>query len=187
MDKKRLLIDFDDVICEDVMIKKVNKFLGTNLTINDFTDYLIDSVIPEDKKDEFYATLADIHYYDDCCLVDGAKEVLEKLNEKYDVFIVSSCIIYNYLEVSSYVFASKYNFLLKNLPFLDPKKFVFTASKQLLKGDIIIDDYFSNLKGDIPQKFLFTAYHNKHFTEEQLKERNVFRLNDWKDIEKALL
>ena len=66
MDKKRLLIDFDDVICEDVMIKKVNKFLGSNLTINDFTDYLIDSVIPEDKKDEFYSTLADIHYYDEC-------------------------------------------------------------------------------------------------------------------------
>ena len=78
-------------------------------------------------------------------------------------------------------------YLIKKLPFLDPKKFIFTSSKQLVKGDVIIDDYFGNLKGDIPQKFLFDSYHNKEKTDEELKERGVVRVKGWKEVCEILL
>ena len=56
-----------------------------------------------------------------------------------------------------------------------------------VKGDVIIDDYFSNLKGDIPKKFLFDSYHNKEKTEEELKERGVQRVKDWQEVCDILL
>ena len=34
---------------------------------------------------------------------------------------------------------------------------------------------------------LFTAYHNKTITEEELKKEGAIRVNGWKDVEKILL
>lgn len=36
-------------------------------------------------------------------------------------------------------------------------------------------------------KMLFTAYHNKDITDEELKDNEVIRVNGWKEIEKILL
>ena len=44
-----------------------------------------------------------------------------------------------------------------------------------------------NEKGKAETKMLFTAYHNKTITDEELKQNGVIRVNGWKDIEKILL
>ena len=85
-------------------------------------------------------------------------------------------------------FTSKFNFLIKNLPFLDPRKFVFTSSKDVVCGDVFIDDYLGNLeRSPAKTKLLFTSYHNKHFTDEELKQKNIKRVNGWEEVCKTLL
>ena len=185
--KKILLVDFDDTICQSVFLKKVNDFLGTDYKIEQFKEYLIDSIVPEDRRKEFFASFFETDPYEKLPLIDGAKEALKKLSKKYDIYVCSSCVMLNSPKSSARLFSSKYEYLIKNLPFLDPKKFIFTSSKQLVKGDVVIDDYFSNLKGDIPKKFLFDSYHNKEKTEEELKARGVQRVKGWKEVCDILL
>ena len=43
------------------------------------------------------------------------------------------------------------------------------------------------LSGKARLKLLFTAYHNKNMTEEELKENNFVRVNGWKEVEEILL
>ena len=88
---------------------------------------------------------------------------------------------------SAQLFAAKYDYLIRNLPFLDPKKFIFTSSKHMINADIMIDDYFSNLKNDVPVKYLFETYHNKELPEEELQKYNVKRVKDWDEICSLLL
>ena len=185
--KKILLVDFDDTICQSVFLKKVNDFLGTDYKIKQFKEYLIDSIVPEDRRKEFFDSFFESDPYEKLPLIDGAKDALKKLSEKYDIYVCSSCVMLNSPKSSARLFSSKYEYLIRKLPFLDPKKFIFTSSKQLVKGDVIIDDYFGNLKGDIPQKFLFDSYHNKEKTDEELKERGVVRVKGWKEVCEILL
>ena len=46
---KRLLIDMDDVICENGFIRKINEFLGTYYKSEDANSYYVNDLIPKDK------------------------------------------------------------------------------------------------------------------------------------------
>lgn len=64
--------------------------------------------------------------------------------------------------------------------------FVFVGNKSILKSDVKIDDKIENLvNGEI--KILFTAYHNKNISEEELKKVGIIRANDWIDVKEILL
>ena len=127
--KKILLVDFDDTICQSVFLKKVNDFLGTDYKIKQFKEYLIDSIVPEDRRKEFFDSFFESDPYEKLPLIDGAKDALKKLSEKYDIYVCSSCVMLNSPKSSARLFSSKYEYLIKKLPFLDPKKFIFTSSK----------------------------------------------------------
>ena len=72
------------------------------------------------------------------------------------------------------------------LPFIRPEKYIFTTNKNIMNFDIRIDDRMNNLEGsDI--KLLFSAWHNRDIRKEELKKRNVIRVENWYDIEKILL
>lgn len=187
MDKKKLLVDFDDTICQSVFLKRVNEFLGTNYKIEQFSDYLIDEVVPKDRREEYYSKFLDTNPYEKVGLIKGAKEALKKLDKVYDIYICSACVMPLNAKNSAKLFSYKYEYLLKELPFLDPYKFVFTSAKEIICGDILIDDYFHNLRGNIQTKLLFTSYHNKHFSDEELAERGVKRVNSWQEICEILL
>ena len=187
MEKKKLIVDFDDTICQSVFLRRVNEFLGTNYKIDEFKDYLIDVIVPKEKQKEFNETFFDKDPYEGLGLIDGAKEALKKLSKVYDIYVCSACVMNLSPKDSGKMFSSKFNFLVKNFPFLDPKKFVFTSSKELIKGDVIIDDYFHNLRSDIKTKLLFTSYHNKDFSDEELKERGAERVDSWEEVCNRLL
>ena len=188
MTKKKLLVDFDNVICDDVFLTPINKFLHTNYKLSDIKDYLLDELVPSDKLEEFYDYLFSDDLYRDAKLIDGAKEALKKLNDKYDLYICSACIIVKRPNVSGLMFSYKFNFLIKNLGFLDPNKFVFTSSKDIVCGDILIDDYHSNLKSSQAKtKLLFDSYHNKHFLDSELKKEKIERVCGWRGVCDKLL
>ena len=46
---KRLLIDMDDVICENGFIRMINEFLGTKYKSEDANSYYVNDLIPKDK------------------------------------------------------------------------------------------------------------------------------------------
>ena len=93
--KKKIIIDFDDTIYESIFVYRINEFLGTNYKIEDFKDYLLDDVVPKDKKKDFYKFLVKTDLYGEDLIIKDAIEVIEKLNKVYDVYICSGCVMFN--------------------------------------------------------------------------------------------
>jgi len=187
MNKKKILIDVDEVICNPGFLFLMNKFLGTNYKMDDFTEYYIDDVIEENKRQQFYDYFVENNTYENAQIYENVKEVLEKINNKYDVFIYSSCVNPYFKNKSGKEFTKKYEFLISNFPFLDPFKFIFASVKNMIKADIQIDDRLNNLMGDVGLKLLYTAYHNKNISKEELDKYNIIRVNNWKEIESILI
>ena len=185
--KKKIIIDFDDTIYDSVFIYKINEFLGTDYKIEDFKGYLLDDIVPKRKKKDFYKFLVNTDLYKDDLLIDGAKEVIKKLNKVYDVYICSGCVIFNCKEESAPIFKYKYDCLLRNFPFLDPFKFIFTQSKNLVDAEIIIDDNPNYLEKQRETKILFDSYHNRELTDDYLAKNKIIRAKSWKEIENILL
>lgn len=184
---EKLIVDMDDVITEKGFIRMINEFLKTNYTQEDAESYYINDLIPKDRMDEWVKFYSKKNVYDYANIVEGAKETLERLNEKYDLYIATAYVFRDAPKVSGKTLNDKYNFLIKNFPFIDPHKFIFISNKELLEADIRIDDSPKKLIGEARLKLLFTAYHNKNMTEEELKENNFIRVNGWKEVEKILL
>lgn len=189
MNKKKILIDVDEVICDPGFLHLINQFLNTNYQLDDFTEYYIDdyALKTDEIKEKFYQYYLAHNSYDYATLLPNAFEVIQKLNDRYDLYICSACVMFCLVDESGKFFMDKYNWLIKNFPFLDPNKFILTNTKNLLQADIQIDDRLTNLEGNIGTKLLFSSYHNKNITDEELKEKNVIRVNGWLEIEKLLL
>ena len=82
--KQKLLIDFDDTICQSVFLKKVNAFLGTDYKIDHFKDYVIDDIVPKNRREEFFATFFDTDPYEGLPFIDGAKAKIKNLEQSLE-------------------------------------------------------------------------------------------------------
>lgn len=103
-----------------------------------------------------------------------SQEVLEKLNKKYELFIVSAAMEF------PQSLTEKLEWLGEHLPFLSWKQFVFCGSKAVVYGDYMIDDLPHNLEKFNGEKLIFTAPHNIHLNHFQ-------RLNNWKEVGEKFL
>ena len=177
----------DDTILVDCYLEVVNEYLNTNYTYDDVDGYLVDNIVPKDQQkdylDYFYNR---INVYDYGKVRENAIEVIEQLNKYYDVFICSAYIDNRDIENCSKILLYKHKWLIENLPFIRPENFIFTNRKDAIPTDIIIDDKLDNL-GSAETKILITAYHNKEISDEELKAKNVIRVNNWNDIAEILL
>lgn len=103
-----------------------------------------------------------------------SQEVMKELNEKYEVFIVSSAMEFpNSLP-------EKLEWLNEHFPFLHWKQFVFCGRKSVVHGDYMIDDLPHNLETFNGEKLLFTAPHNMQFN-------HFKRVTGWKEVGELLL
>lgn len=184
---KKLIIDMDDVMCEKGYIRMVNEFLGTQYKQEDAKSYFINDLIPEEKMAEWIKFFEEKNIYDYVNLIKDVQEVMEKLNKKYDIYIVTAYIFRDNKKISGKTLERKYNYLSEKFPFIGPEKYIFTTDKDIIEADIRIDDKMKKLKGKADLKLLFTAYHNKDLSEEDLKSKGVTRVNSWKEIENILL
>ena len=184
---KKIMVDMDDVICDGGFLSLVNQFLETNYKIEDIKTYYIQDIIPKNRYIEWSKFFNTKNVYDYCEMIPDTYEVLEKLSKKYDIYITTAYIFRDNEEYSANSLKNKFKWLYENLPFIPPENYIFTTNKEIIDCEIKIDDKLSNLKGDAEIKMLFTAYHNKTITDEELKQKGAIRVNGWKEIEKILL
>ena len=184
---KKILVGMDDVICVHGFIGIVNDFLGTNYTEYDAKSYYINDLVPKEKMDDWIEFYKNKNVYDYMKLSEDVQEVLKKLNEKYEVYIVTAYIFRDDPSISGNQLKNKFDYLQKNLPFINPERFAFLSDKSLITADIRIDDSMEKLNGPAQTKLLFTAYHNENINNKELKKNNIQRVNNWKEIEQILL
>ena len=182
---KTLMVDMDNVITDSLFLDLINEFLGTSYKHNDLENYYLQELI-KSQKEEFWNFVKDKNFYEDAPLFKDCYETLNKLNQIYDLYIVTAYLWNDCLDLSGDNLKNKYYYLREKLPFIDPKKFIFTTNKNIMNFDIRIDDKLENIeKADT--KLLFTAWHNRNLSDKTLEEKGVIRVNSWKDIKNILL
>lgn len=185
---KKIMIDLDETICSPSYLKEVNKYLNTDYKYEDIKTYFVEDIIEEDKKQEFLDYFyKNVNVYDEATVLPDAIGVIERLSHFYDIYIVSAFVDKRRIQESSIMAKYKYEWILKNMPFIDPKKIVLTGSKDIIMCDIKIDDKVSNLKGYGETKLLIDQLHNQKYSFEELEKLKIKRVYDWQQVASILL
>lgn len=185
---KKIMIDLDETICSPSYLKEVNKYLNTNYKYEDIKTYFVEDIIEEDKKQDFLDYFyRNVNVYDEAMILPDALGVIEKLSHFYEIYIVSAFVDKRRIKESGIMAKYKYEWILKNMPFIDPKKIVLTGSKDIIMCDIKIDDKVGNLKGYGETKLLMDQLHNQKYSFEELTNLNIKRVYDWQQVESILL
>lgn len=170
---KRLAVDMDGVLADvySQFIRKHYDETGEWLSIDTMAGLYEGEVFPYGRKH-----INTKGFFDDIPVVPHSQEILQKLNEHYKVFVVSAAMEFP-LSLSE-----KQQWLDRNFPFLSWKQRVFCGSKEIIKADIMIDDYFRNLDSFAGETYLFTQPHNALADLGRHK-----RVNNWLEIKNVLL
>ena len=109
-------------------------------------------------------------------IIQDSQDVLYRLHQVYDVYVVSSAMEYPRSIVE------KYEWLQEHFPFISWQKMVFCGSKNIVRADIMIDDHLKNLDYFIGVTYLFSAPHN-HF---ESSSKHI-RVHSWRQVAEILL
>lgn len=179
------MIDMDNVITNNQFTFFLEEFLNKKLDFNTINVKYRQEVI-EGREVEFRKIYEYKNLYENAPLLDNCHDILKRLNEKYDIYIVTSYIWGKDIINPAENLKNKFNYLKEKLPFISPNKYVFTQNKKMMHFDISIDDRLSGLE-NADLKILFNSWSNKSLLESDLKKNNIIRVNNWNEIEKILL
>lgn len=115
-------------------------------------------------------------FFRDMPVIANSQEILYKLNEKFEIFIVSAATEF------PQSLPEKQAWLSEHFPFIQWQQIVFCGFKTIVQADIMIDDHFKNLNHFKGKTILYTQPHN-----ELADEGRHTRVHTWKDIEQLLL
>ena len=172
---KRLIVDMDDVLADAAgqFINFYEKEFGVRVSRESLNDKEEMERFPDHHKTVYEFTFRK-DFFRTMEVKPNAQRVLEVLNKKYELFIVSSAMEFpNSLN-------EKLAWLGEHFKFLHWKQFVFCGSKAVVYGDYMIDDLAHNLERFNGEKLLFTAPHNTQLN-------RFTRVHDWLDVEKLLV
>lgn len=176
MQKKRLLIDMDHVMADitSQYIKWYKDATGTEMERSDLLGKPEDIAFPQPQLIRSFLHMPG--FFRSAPVMTGSQEVIEELNELYELFVVSAA-----MEFPQSLF-EKYEWLVEHFPFIHWQQIVFCGSKKTISGDFMIDDHFRNLDSFNGEKILFTATHNINI------QRNGYtRVNNWAEVKGLLV
>ncbi|KGT08195.1 5'(3')-deoxyribonucleotidase [Elizabethkingia anophelis] len=170
--KKRVLVDMDGVLADvySQFIKYEERDSGVKINIEDSEG--LDEVIAFPNVNKH---LHEPGFFRDLQVMENSIEVMEYLNSKYEVFILSAAMEFpNSLR-------EKYDWLVEHFPFITWEQIIFCGSKKAVTADYMIDDYPKNLDTFRGEKLLFTQPHNQ-----SVKNPDYKRIDSWKEIKTIL-
>lgn len=170
-----ILVDMDDVL-EDLSfawVRYLNEEYGMDVDWNTVRDWEMTKSYPDLTPAQVYAPLYDEDFWKTVKPIDGAAEMLERLIEDgHEIYIVTTS---NYITLKT----KMNDVLFKYYPFLEWGNVIVTANKQMIRGDVLIDDGPHNLINGDYEKILFDAPHNKQFKEQLY---GISRAHNWREV-----
>lgn len=177
--KLTILIDMDDTI-ENLLecwVSELNRVYGTSVKYDEVFAWDMSEVFPTLTKTEIYAPLHNSNFWSKIHPLPGSVEYVKRLiDDGHNVYIVTTS---HYTDIKNKI----ENVLAKHFPFISWKNVIITSRKQLINGDILIDDGVHNLEGGKYIKFLMDASHNRSYDAEK---NGMLRVYDWKEIYKII-
>lgn len=183
-DKPHLYLDFDDTLANslDVVMDILNKKYDTDYSMDDVNNWYLEDCFPEITEEEVEGIFASDEFWDNLTLKDNALDSLIKLNDLYNMHLVSKGTIEN--------LNKKFVWAKKNLIWNGAQIDFIPLDLDQSKGDIstpynsiIIDDNEDNLKeSNATIKILFESYPNKEWN----KHWNGVKYDNWVDLYEQL-
>lgn len=173
--KPRIAVDMDEVIADPIskFISLYNRDYGVPLDLKVSPGNEVYHHVPEHAKKKLYEYINEKGFFRDLAVLPDSIEVLKKLQEKYEIFIVSAAMEFpNSL-------LDKYEWLAEHFPFIGWQNIIFCGYK-IVNVDILIDDRIKNFKDFSGRKLLFSSPHNLLINEYE-------RVNNWKEVAQKLL
>lgn len=177
MKKLTILVDMDDTIenLSEAWVAYLNNRYGTSVSVSDISSWDISQAFPTLSKSEIYGALKETELWGAVKPLPGAVKYLKKLVEDgNEVFIVTA-------SHPDTVEAKMNLVLFRYFPFIPYQNVIISSKKQMISGDILIDDGVHNLGGKY-MGMLFTANHNRTVSDNELSELNAVRVNNWKEV-----
>lgn len=178
MTRLRILFDADDV-AENLLeswLDALNDRYGTSVKAEDVTDWDIMLAFPTLSKQQVYDILQEDLVWKNLMPVPDAQEYLQQLHDEgHELYMVTAT---DYR--TSHV---KIERILELFPFLDTEHIIIAHHKQMITGDVLIDDNPRNLVGGHYFRILFDRPHNRKFDE---KKYGICRAVDWKQVHRLI-
>ncbi|WP_435625376.1 5' nucleotidase, NT5C type [Flagellimonas sp.] len=171
-----LFVDMDEVLADTYQahIDIYNSEFGETLTREECFGKEVWQCVPQERQQSIRQHARTYGFFRDLGIVDQSQEVLEQLNQKYEVYVASAAMQFpNSLEEKSV-------WLDDHFPFIPWQRRILCGDKHILKGDILIDDRSYNLKNFSGRSILFTSPHN-------MNTNGFERANTWLEIADKLL
>lgn len=174
--KLRIAIDMDDVMA-DTHAKFVQLYLNGELprfTLEELNEKTFNELLDEDEYKVLSQHVFEPGFFRDIAVMDGAQDVIVRLQEKYDVYVATAAMEF------PTSFVDKYDWLAEHFPSIHWKNIIFMGDKSVLNTDYLIDDMPYNLATFKGEGLLFNALHNRD-------EARFKRVNSWQAVADYLL
>lgn len=176
MPKLKILVDLDDTVWDlcSAWINCLNKRFNRNVKLSDVTEWDITKVYPGLSKNEIYSPLYEENLWKSIKIRKDALEILPKLiDDGHEIFFVTAT---DYRNIKF-----KIDLIKQHFPYVPISNLIITYRKDMVKGDLLIDDGPHNFNGHFG--FLMSANHNLN---EDVSKLGIVRVNDWYELYKIL-
>lgn len=174
-----ILVDMDDTIEQLIQawVQGVNERYGRTAAYEDILSWDMSAAYPGLSKQEVYAIPMETGFWKTVKPIPGAAEALQRLIAAgHEIFIVTATEIESVPEKMNEV-------LFRYFPFLSRDHLIITSRKQMIRGDVLIDDGVHNLEGGSYYKLLMHAPHNQFYDAEA---NGMIRVHNWDEIEAVI-
>ena len=174
-----ILVDMDDTIEQllQAWIRDANEEYNRNVSYEDVTSWDVSAAFPGLTREQVYGIPMRPGFWKNVDPIPGAAESLKRLMDAgHEVYIVTATPHESVPEkIKEHLF--------KYFPFLSWRQVIITGNKQLIRGDVLIDDGVHNLEGGEYFKILMTAPHNRDYDAEG---NGMIRVHNWAEIEEVI-
>ncbi len=174
-----ILVDMDDTIEQllPAWVQGLNEKFDRHVACEDVLSWDVDDAYPGLTHEQILSVPMEPGFWSTVEPVPGAAEALQRLMDAgHEVYIVTATLLENIPEKMN-------DLLFRYFPFLSWNQVIITHDKQMIRGDVLIDDAIHNLEGGQYAKLLMTAPHNKSYDAEA---NGMIRVNGWDEIEEVI-
>ena len=174
-----ILVDMDDTIEQllKAWVREVNERYGYSVAYDEVVSWDVSAAFPGLSWEQVYEIPTLPGFWRTVEPIPGAAEALQRLMAAgHEVYIVTATTCESVPEKMN-------ELLFRWFPFLSWDQVIITCRKQMIRGDVLIDDGVHNLEGGAYAKLLMTAPHNRGYDAEA---NGMIRVDNWAQIEDVI-
>ena len=177
--KLTILVDVDNVL-EDLhtpWVNAINAKYGTNVKPDDIKSWGIESYFPTLSRTQVFSPLHKEQFWKNMKpMHDALYYLADLIADGHKLYVVTS----SHPDTVKY----KYDFLRRYYePVFSYNDIIIAHDKQMVKGDVLIDDAPHNLEGGNYKGLLMDSPHNRTYDE---TVHGFKRVHNWKEIYEAI-